>query len=67
MSAAAWMISTTHAAEMRRRSAVPPGPIVGRALARLLEEALDDPATNDRARQIARLTELAGDLQGGSP
>jgi putative nucleotidyltransferase with HDIG domain len=45
---------------------VAPGPAVGRALSRLLEEALDDPATNDRARQLARLAELAREAAGGA-
>jgi len=45
---------------------VAPGPAVGRALSRLLEEALDDPATNERARQLARLAELAREGAGGA-
>ena len=42
-----------------------PGPAVGRALSRLLEEALDDPSTNERTRQLARLEELAREGAGG--
>ncbi len=45
---------------------VSPGPAVGRALARLLEEALDDPATNQRVHQLARLEDLARETRGGS-
>ena len=59
-------------ADAMRVLGAPPGPAVGRALTRLLEEALDDPATNERGHQIARLEEFAregseGGGQGGSP
>jgi tRNA nucleotidyltransferase (CCA-adding enzyme) len=36
------------------------GPALGAALARLLDEVLDDPATNDRDALLARARELAG-------
>lgn len=38
--------------------AIPPGPEVGRALERLLEEVLDDPARNDRDTLLARLERM---------
>lgn len=43
---------------------VPPGPAVGRALDRLLEEVLDDPARNTRAHLLARLAALRA--EGGA-
>ncbi len=52
--------------DVLRVLAVSPGPAVGRALALLLEEALDDPATNVRAHQLARLENLARELRGGT-
>lgn len=46
---------------------IKPGPLVGKVLARLFEEVLDDPSLNDRDRLLARAGELvaaadAGDL-----
>ncbi|MGE5560887.1 MAG: CCA tRNA nucleotidyltransferase [Chloroflexota bacterium] len=52
---------------------IKPGPLVGKVLARLFEEVLDDPALNDRDRLLERARQLvaaadaggAGDAGGG--
>lgn len=50
-----------HGDDVMRVLAIPPGPEVGRVLARLLEEVLDDPARNTRERLLARLDAIAGE------
>jgi putative nucleotidyltransferase with HDIG domain len=44
-----------------------PGPEVGQTLERLLEDVLEDPSLNDRARLLARLRERAAAIEGRSP
>src|SRR5690606_22444313 len=40
------------------KAGVPPGPQIGRTLARLLEDVLDDPRLNTREALLARVAEL---------
>ena len=46
---------------------VPPGPLVGQVLARLLEKVLDDPDLNTRERLLSLLPETARSLSTGYP
>jgi len=47
--------------------AVPPGPIVGRVLAKLLERVLDEPEMNTRERLLGLVPEAARALSTGNP
>ena len=52
-----------------RAAGVPPGPLIGRILARLLEDAIEEPARNTRTEMAARAAELqrawGGETSGG--
>jgi hypothetical protein len=46
---------------------VPPGPVVGRVLAKLLEQVLDEPDLNTRERLLGLVPEAARALSTGNP
>jgi tRNA nucleotidyltransferase (CCA-adding enzyme) len=52
-------------AEVMEALAIPPGPLVGKVLARLLERVLDDPALNTREALLALLPEAAREADAG--
>jgi tRNA nucleotidyltransferase (CCA-adding enzyme) len=43
--------------DVMRELGVPPGPVVGATLAALLDEVLEEPASNTREHLLARLAE----------
>ncbi len=47
--------------DVMRVLGIAPGPAVGRVLARLLDEVLEEPARNDRERLLARIAEVGPD------
>jgi tRNA nucleotidyltransferase (CCA-adding enzyme) len=53
--------------EIMETLAVPPGPVVGRVLARLLEKVLDEPDLNTRERLLSLVPEAARSLSTGNP
>jgi len=53
--------------EVMEALAVPPGPLIGRVLAKLLERALDEPEMNTRERLLDLVPEAARALSTGNP
>jgi tRNA nucleotidyltransferase (CCA-adding enzyme) len=51
-------------ADVMRALGVPPGPVVGRVLNRLLERVLDDPTLNTRDGLLALVAEVAAEVPG---
>jgi hypothetical protein len=54
-------------ADVMQALGLPPGPLVGKVLARLLERVLDDPALNTREQLLALLPVVARETDAGAP
>lgn len=46
------------------RLGIPPGPTIGKVLARLLEQVIDEPSLNERDTLLARIDEVAREVGG---